>query len=276
VKILRFGKTGRIAKIAQRACEATFPKPNFYTYQRNGGYLNELTNTFYENLESCVNSWSNSKALVIDASIDHSNIEGLEEHENLKREKIMWLSREGLLCKAVGFSSGIALLNEDQISSSANHMLSYRNKKIVQQDYFSSLHCPIYLPNVFTLIGPFTYSQQAAGWAQVLKARLIAESNFSINEPFTKRLWVSEDRLFTSLMHFMLMKAPVDLTGPLIDGLFTLDQIATENLGYCISPLKYEKGNENGWLVGDYSLESLDLSNNFESINSVLIKSLCY
>jgi hypothetical protein len=276
VKIFRFGKTGRIAKIAQRACEATFSNPDFYTYQRNGGYLRESTNTFYKDLESCLSNSGTSKILVIDASIDHSNIESLEAHENFKREKIMWLSREGLLCKVIGFSSGIALLNLDQIASNAFHMRLYREKKLIQQDYFSSLRCQIYLPNIFTLVGPITYSHQAVAWAQVLKSRLISESNFLINEPYTKRLWVSEHRLFTSLMHFMRMQTPRDVTGPLIEGIFTLDQIATENFDYGISPLKYKKGNKNGWLIGDYSLADLNQSLTFRSINSELLRSICY
>ena len=67
MRILRFGKTGRIAHIAQKACEAAFSKPDFFTYQRTGGYVHEATNTYYANLQSCVRSFDRSKFLVIDA-----------------------------------------------------------------------------------------------------------------------------------------------------------------------------------------------------------------
>ena len=274
MKILRFGSTGRIAKITQRAFEALFLKPDIYTYQRNGGYLHELTNTFYSNLEKCSTSWGSSKIVFVDTSIDHSNINSLIEHENLKHKVILWLAEKKILYKAIGFSSGITLIDKNSISPIADQMLAYREKKIIQEDYFSSLDCQFYLPNIFTLIGPATYSRQAAAWAQVLSARLKSATNFKINEPYSKRLWVSEKFLFISLLHFLRNQSNSNVTGPLVQGSFTLDQIANIDLEICIPPLKYLNNKKNGWLLGDYTTENLHDSTLTGSINSVLFESM--
>lgn len=276
VRILRFGKTGRIAHIAQRACEAAFSKPDFFTYQRTGGYIHEATNNYYENFQSCVRSFDQSQFLVIDASIDHSNIDALKEHESIKRNVLLWLSNEKLLSKVAGFSSGISLLNQSQIDASALHMVAYREQKLIQQNFFQSLNCHFYLPNIFTLLGPITYGRQSAAWAQVLKARLTGETQFVINDPYSERLWVSEYSVFMSLLNFLRSIEPNNISGALVDGLFTLDEIASNNFIEGVPLLRYTKGSNNGWLIGDYKPPAFKLLGNPISIYPELTRSLVY
>jgi hypothetical protein len=276
VRILRFGKTGRIAHIAQRACEVAFSKPDFITYQRTGGYVHEATNNFFANLQSCVRSFDKSQFLVIDASIDHSNIDALTEHESFKREAVLWLSKENLLSKVVGFSSGISLLNQSQIDASALHMIAYREQKLIQQSFFQSLSCQFYLPNVFTLLGPITYGRQSAAWAQVLKARVNGETQFVINDPYSERLWVSEYSVFMSLLNFLRSIVPNNISGALVDGLFTLDEIASNNFIEDSPSLHYIKGSNNGWLIGDYKPPGFKLLGKPIAIYPELTRSLLY
>ena len=82
-------------------------------------------------------------------------------------------------------------MSKDRIQKSAGHMLEYRKQKLQQEALFRSLQCPAYLPNIFTLIGPITYANQAAAWAQILKARVLQAQGALIDEPDAKKAWVN-------------------------------------------------------------------------------------
>ncbi len=276
MKVLRFGKSGRLARIAQRACEAAYPNVEFCTQQRSGGYLQESTDVpgqFHPSLQSCMQAWQDSPVVVIDASVDHSGIESLLQHEAQKRDEIVWLERRGLLAKAVGFSSGIALLDLHQIDSGASHMLAYRAQKRLQQELFAKLRCPSFQPNLFTLVGPITYSRQSAAWAQILRARLAGTSDLLLHEPLVRRFWVSEQRVFTLLLGFLRGTQPASIAGALVDGVFCLADVAVMPLGVEVPPLDYLLGNQRGWLRGDYVVDA-ELANP-QLFAPELLRALC-
>lgn len=276
MKIVRFGKSGRLARIAQRACEAAYPCVEFYTLQRKGGYLRETLDQpdeFYPSLPACMQDCKDDPVVVIDASVDHSGIEPLLQHEEYKRQVIRWLDREGLLIKAVGFSSGIVLLDLDQIDSKANHMLAYRAQKRLQQELFAELSCPGFLPNLFTLVGPITYGRQSAAWAQILKARLASASDLVLHAPLVRRSWVSEYSVFVNLLAFLRSIHSGSFAGALVEGVFSLADVACMPLGAEVAPLDYLLGTQHGWLRGDYVAGSDPKT--LASIAPELLRSLC-
>ena len=155
-------------------------------------------------------------------------------------------------------------------------MVAYREQKLIQQNFFQSLNCHFYLPNIFTLLGPITYGRQSAAWAQVLKARLTGETQFVINDPYSERLWVSEYSVFMSLLNYLRSIEPNNISGALVDGLFTLDEIASNNFIEGVPLLRYTKGSNNGWLIGDYKPSAFKLLGNPISIYPELTRSLVY
>lgn len=219
-------------------------------------------------------TWRGGPVVVIDASVDHSSTECLRRHEAEKRQAIRWLEREDPLQKIVGFSSGIALLSPQQINPGSVHMMAYRTEKCAQQELFAEIDAPSFLPNLFTLVGPMTYSQQAAAWAQVLKARLSCVSQLTLHDPMVRRFWVSEHTVFTRLLEFLRAVQPFSMAGALVDGIFTLADIAVQPLGADIAPINFVRGTQRGWLLGDYVV-GVEPTNP-TPIAPELLRTLCY
>jgi hypothetical protein len=189
--------------------------------------------------------------LVMDASVDHGSSEALVVHEKFKRDCIATLARRGLLWRCIGFSSGIAMIDAGRVRPSATHMLEYRRQKLLQEELFATLKCPVFLPRLFTLVGPRTYASQNAAWAQILRHRLDRTTGVVLNEPHARKAWVSEFEVWRCLLRFLAREQPVSVTGPLVLGDFSLHEIATGH-GLPMPAVDYAIGSGEGWLCGDY------------------------
>lgn len=252
--VLRFGGHGRLATISQNALAIACPEAKVYTSVRSGGFVGATASRQGEQFATwrdCLRASPDEEVIAVDCSVDHSSIENLILHEQFKRGVLDELAHTGLLRKAVGFSSGIALMSEGRLDASSPHMLEYRRQKLLQQTAFAGLGCCVYLPNLFTLIGTITYARQAAAWAQILKARVERSTDVVINEPHARKAWASEFSVFSSLLEFLLADSPPPKTGAMSDGEFTLAEIANaEVIG--LPALVYGQGTGRGWMVGDY------------------------
>jgi hypothetical protein len=209
---------------------------------------------------------------VIDASVDHSSTANLLAHEAFKKTVLLGLRDHGVLARAVGFSSGITLVGADRIQASAQHMLAYRAQKLAQESLFDTLNCPVLLPNIFTLVGPITYATQGAAWAHILKARVLRTATASISEPQVKKAWTSEFRIFQQVLQFLVDPTTTSMRGALVDGDFTLADIASAPyIG--IPALAYTTEGPPGWLQGDYLPPGDQVQST--SIHGELLRCLC-
>jgi hypothetical protein len=251
VIVLRFGKSGRLARICETAVRIAHPAAQVFSVTRERTFRADADDSLWVDLDSLLRSHADHRVWFLDASVDHSSSRALIEHEQFKRGVIGALKGAGVLERAVGFSSGIAAVESVRIQSIAAHMHEYRNQKLAQEALFASLDCPVYLPQVFTVVGPITYASQSAAWAQILKARLERIAGTVLNEPHAAKAWVSEHTLLRTLLEFLTTDAPEDLTGPLLSGIFTLAEIAA-NPKLPLRPLPYASGGSQGWLIGDY------------------------
>jgi hypothetical protein len=218
---------------------------------RSGTFLAEDGQVEWSSVEAVLQAHPKANVLVLDASVDHSSVAALIAHENFKRDSISTLNSQERLWRAVGISSGITLIDTARIQPAATHMLEYRRQKLAQGALFGNLYCPIFLPQLFTLIGPITYAGQSAAWAHILKARLQRAGTFVLNEPHAGKAWASEFDVLRRLLDFLSAQVPANDTKPLVSGVFTLAGIAAgERLP--LPPLTYTQGADQGWLSGDY------------------------
>lgn len=272
--VLRFGKSGRLARICETAIQLATPSATVYTVNRAGEFVADQVVTGlakHGSVESLLLAHAAEKVILLDTSVDHSSTANLVAHETFKRNVISTLHSNNALEKAIGFSSGITLMDSARIHVSAQHMLEYRSQKLAQEALFSALACPVFIPNIFTLVGPITYATQGAAWAQILKARLLRSPGIVLNEPGAKKAWTSEYRIFRSVLDFLAAPAPLSTKGPLVNGKFTLSEIAKD--AYLDLPeLAYTTGNVAGWLDGDYVPESY--ATDHQSVHDELIRSL--
>jgi hypothetical protein len=273
VIILRFGKSGRLARIFQTAIQLAHPSARIYTSNRASEFVADADAIRHTTLDSLLYANPGEKFLWLDASIDHSSTENLIAHEAFKRQALSTLSSHQLLNSAIGVSSGITLIPVKRIQISATHMLEYRDQKLAQERQFASLACPIFLPNLFTLVGPITYASQSAAWAQILKARIVRAANTVLNEPQTRKAWTSEFHVFQTVLNFLTATAPMSSTGTLVSGAFTLADIAGDDR-LPLPPLAYSIGSGAGWLNGDYLPPEMP-SGSHSSIQDALLRSIC-
>ncbi len=225
----------------------------------------------HASLESLLRSGNSQPVTLIDASVDHSSTTHLIKHETFKRALVHSLEKSGALKKAIGFSSGITLVDASRIKADATHMLEYRAQKLAQEALFITLTCPVCIPNLFTLVGPITYATQGAAWAQVLRARVQGAPNVILNEPEAVKAWVSEFRVFQTVLNFLSSPAPTSTRGALVDGTFTLAEISCAP--YLELPeLTVNKGEASGWLDGPYIPP--DLPTGCLSVQQELLRSL--
>jgi hypothetical protein len=259
VIILRFGRNGRLAGICRAAAELRHPSVLSFHLTRDGGFRQDSNGLHYSNIEMLARGYPGQSFLVMDASVDHSSQEAMVAHECLKRECISWLDSKELLSECVGFSSGITLIDPSQFQNAATHMLEYRRQKIAQEDLFLSLSCQVFLPQLFTVIGPRTYASQKAAWAQIFRARLERATGTVLHHPHSRRAWASEFEVFRQLLGFLQEDLPGNITGPIVQGEFTLAEIAGSRQ-LPLPALAYDDGQSSGWLKGDY-LPSIPLDN---------------
>jgi hypothetical protein len=222
---------------------------------RKGAFLAEDGTRDYRHLEAILEAYPSDKILVVDASVDHGSADALVAHERFKRGCVSTVHKQGRLHCCVGFSSGIATIDAARIRTSATHMLEYRRQKLLQEELFASLNCPVFIPQLFTLIGPRTYSKQGAAWAQILRSRVDHATDTVVNEPHSRKAWASEAEVFRRLLRFLITREPSNVTGPLVQGLFTLHEVARGEL-LPIPPIDYSLGDTAGWLLGDYLPDS--------------------
>jgi len=249
--VLRFGISGRLAGICQMAVRITHPGCPVVALGRDGGFRGEHGGPEYGALEAVMHAHPGEQFLVLDASVDHSSSEALVAHESFKRDCIAAIGRRGLLWRCVGFSSGIAMMNADRVRPTAPHMLEYRRQKLFQEDLFASLGCPIFVPRLFTLVGPRTFATQGTAWAQILRSRIDRAAGVVLNEPHARKAWASEFEVLRRLLGFLGVDRPESVVEPLVQGDFTLHEIACgERLP--LPPIRYAVGSEEGWLSGDY------------------------
>lgn len=252
--VLRFGSTGRLARICNTALKLAAPTATVYSANRAGEFVpvqDAAGLAKHGSVASLMQAHAAEQVILLDTSVDHSSTANLVAHEAFKRNVIATLHSHNALAKAIGFSSGITMVNVSRIQPTASHMLEYRTQKIAQEKLFDELACQVFMPNIFTLVGPITYNTQGAAWAQILKARLQGSPGTVLHEPDTKKAWVSEFRVFKAVSGFLAEPAPLSIKGPLVDGVFTLSEIA--KTAYLPLPvLAYTTGNAAGWLFGDY------------------------
>lgn len=248
---LRFGTSGRLAGICRTATRITYPECPVIVANREGSFRPENGGEKYETLEAVLRSYPTEPVLVLDASVDHTSPEALVTHEVFKRSCVTLLEKQGRLGRCVGFSSGIAAVDATRIKPSATHMLEYRRQKLLQEDLFATLGCPVFLPQLFTLVGPRTYARQCAAWAQILRSRLDRAADVVLNEPHARKAWASEFQVLRCLLRFLSNARPRNVTGPFTQGDFTLHEIAGSDQ-LPMPPLDYAVGREQGWLYGDY------------------------
>ncbi len=256
------------------AIQLVVPSAAVYTANRAGEFIADQDATGlakHGTVESFLKAHAAEKIILLDSSVDHSSIANLIAHETFKRNVISTLHSSNALEKAIGFSSGITMVDAARIRASAPHMLEYRSQKLAQEALFSSLACPVFIPNIFTLVGPITYATQGAAWANILKARLLRSSGIVLNEPGAKKAWTSEFRVFRSVLDFLAAPAPLSTRGPLVNGDFTLSEIA-KGAYLDLPELAYSTGNVAGWLDGDYFPESH--ATDHQSVHDALIRSL--
>lgn len=249
--ILRFGKSGRLAGICETATRLTHPHCVRFSLARDGSFSRDGDGAEYESFQAILQAHSGEDFLVLDASVDHSSSAALASHELFKRDCVAALDRQGLLWRCIGFSSGITLIDADRVRHSAAHMLEYRRQKLAQQELFETLGCPVFLPQLFTLVGPRTYAAQSAAWAQIFRARVERATDIVINEPHTRRAWASEYEVLRCLLGFLVHGQPTSVTSPFVQGEFTLDEIAS-GVELPLPLMVYSKGVGQGWLSGDY------------------------
>jgi hypothetical protein len=251
--VLRFGTSGRLAGLCRAATQLIHPDYPVVVFGRDVGFRTEGAEQVYDTLEGLIRAYPQEEFIVLDASVDHGSTESLVAHEGFKRGCLATLAERGLIRRCVGFSSGIALIDVAQVRASAKHMVEYRRQKLLQESLFTALDCPVFLPQLFTLLGPRTYASQNAAWAQVLRARLERVGGVVLHEPHARKAWVSEFEVFRRLLEFLAADCPESVIGPLVQGDFTLHEIARgEKLP--LPPIVYEVGADKGWLRGDYSL----------------------
>jgi len=130
-------------------------------------------------------------------------------------------------------------------------MLEYRRQKLLQEELSTTLECPVFLPRLFTLIGPRTYASQNAAWAQILRARLESANGVMLHEPHSRKAWASEFEVLRCLVRFLAADHPVSLTGPIVSGYFTLHEVARGER-VPMRAIDYAIGSGEGWLCGDY------------------------
>lgn len=249
--ILCFGSSGRLAGICRMAVRITHPGSLMVALSRDGGFRGEDGAPEYGSLQAVMHAHPGEQFLVLDASVDHSSSESLIAHESFKRDCIAAIGRHGLLWRCVGFSSGITLIDAARVRPLATHMLEYRRQKLLQEELFATLGCPVFLPRLFTLVGPRTYARQSAAWAQVLKSRLVRAKDLVLNEPHSRKAWASEFEVLRHLLRFLAAGRPVNVTEPIVQGEFTLHEIASgERLP--MPAIDYVVGSGQGWLCGDY------------------------
>ncbi len=271
--ILRFGKSGRLARICETAIQLAHPNACIYTANRASEFVADADATRHTTLDSLLDANLGERFLWLDASIDHSSTENLISHEAFKRRTLSTLSSHQLLDRAIGVSSGITLIPAIRIQTSAAHMREYREQKLAQERQFASLACPILLPNLFTLVGPITYASQSAAWAQILKARIVRAADTVLNEPHTRKAWTSEFHVFQTVLNFLTAITPMSRTGALVSGAFALADIAGDDI-LPLPPLAYSIGSGAGWLNGDYLPPEMPTGNH-SSIPDALLRSIC-
>jgi hypothetical protein len=249
--ILRFGKSGRLAGICETAIRLACPSSLVVSLTREGTFLQDEGRAEYKSFEALLHGNPGEAFMVMDASVDHSSSAALSIHEHFKRDCIAALARQGLLWRCIGFSSGITLIDASRIRQSAAHMIEYRRQKLAQQELFESLGCPVFLPRLFTVVGPRTYAGQNAAWAHIFRARLERSTGIILNEPHSRRAWASEFTVLRCLLGFLADVRPANVNSAIVQGEFTLDEIAS-SFELPLPAMRYSAGSGEGWLSGDY------------------------
>ncbi len=268
--VLFFGATGRVGQLCNSALRLARPMDLVYMVNRNQEFVCDSVR--HASIHSLLTAHPHEKVIWIDASVDHSSIANLIAHEAFKRHLLFTVNQRGVLDRAIGLSSGVTLISRENIRSDALHMREYQRQKKEQECLFSALSCATLLPNLFTLVGPFTYRAQAAAWAHILKSRIESRPNVVIDEPHARKAWVSEFQLFNVVLDFLCDASPSDYMGPLVSGHFSLAEIASApRIPW--PPLEYMQGQGLGWLIGDY-LPNLRLAPDCESIDEELLRSI--
>ncbi len=258
MKVVLYGARGRLGELCTEALRDTTVPDFVYAFQRDGTFVprsqdgNEAPPLSLAGLKNALRGQS---VLFCDCSIDHSSTEAMERHETAKRDLCAWLDARGALRGAIGFSSGIARLEGKRIRPHADHMRAYRAVKLAQERLFHNLRCPVFIPVLFTLIGPQTYRRQAAAWATVLRWRIEQAMEAMLHDPFTRRFWVDEATVRQALVRFLEGTGPARVAEPLVDGVFSLDDVAGVELPGGHPRLHYAVGASTAWHDGDYLCE---------------------
>lgn len=253
-----FGATGRLGSLCNEVLRDAARTGTCHVFRRDGTFVSRAQGRAAEQAlrpAELRDALRDQSVLFCDCSIDHSGTEAMQQHEAFKRDLCAWLDERGALRAAIGFSSGIARLEEFRIRPHADHMRAYRAVKLTQEAHYRTLRCPVFLPALFTLIGARTYARQAAAWAMVLKWRAERIEGAVLHDPLTRRFWVDESTVRGALADFLAGSGPERITGPLVDGIFTLDEVARIELPAGAAPLAYTVGTSSAWLDGDYLCE---------------------
>lgn len=255
VNIVLFGARGRLGSLCAAELPGARTEDVLYEYQRDGTF----TSRGPDGVEGAplraselMRALRNRRVVFCDCSVDHSSTEAMRRHERTKHDLCAWLNDQGALHAAIGFSSGIAWLDESSIRLHADHMRAYREVKLEQERLYATLRCRVFIPALFTLVGARTYQLQATAWAMVLKQRVAQGTGLVLHDPLTRRFWVAETSVRRALKRFLGGAGPERVSGPLVDGVFSLDDVARVELPGGLPALSYAVGASSAWHDGDY------------------------
>ncbi len=249
---LFFGLNGRLGVVCRSALLSAFPNITIVSFNRNNEFcVHNSTIKKFTKIDQFMRICAEKECLIFDCSIDHSSTLAMYKHESIKRALIIDLVNKNVVKKYIGFSSGITFFSDDDISLKYQHMTHYREVKLSQEKFVISLNVPVFLPNIFTLIGKETFIRKASAWASIFMDRINGKSDCVINDPFQMRSWVSEDSVCKALVRFLSVESSPSVFGALTDGLFSLDKITSLPINN-LPALSYKQGRADNWLVKDY------------------------
>jgi hypothetical protein len=188
------------------------------------------------------------KYFVIDASIDYTSIEKLNEFEQIKKIFFSTLNVNNLLLGIVAFSSGVVDFADDLISDPFYQ--NYKNQKIKLEEFLSELASPFLCLRIYTLIGSESYKTKGTGWVSVLEAALEA-NQVEISDPLEPRSWVSEESVADHISKFISRPFGKIIMTP-ISGAFTLFEVVNIASGIKNQSVAITKGGKGKWLTVPY------------------------
>lgn len=185
------------------------------------------------------------RIVVVDASIDYSNMHKHEAEKHAFINRLAQSSRIGLIAS---FSSGAVDFEDALIANPA--YLEYKRVKQHNLAFFRSLGARLFYPKIYTLVGPSSFAVKSTGWVQVLEQAATMDQ-VVIAHPGEPRSWVAEHCVRRLFATFIAGNQPEYLEAP-VCGTFRLADIVS----FCETRrgrhLAIQPGQANPWLTVSY------------------------